>query len=74
MFALDLSKSLFTKPYLLGLLIFAIPIIIHNLIPLAIQKIKRSYIPVVLGASTGMMLLANICILTKKTVFIYFKF
>lgn len=74
MFVLDLSKGLFAKPYLLGLLIFSIPIVIHNLIPLAIQKIKRSYIPVVLGASTGMMLLANICILTKKTVFIYFKF
>jgi alginate O-acetyltransferase complex protein AlgI len=74
MFALDLSKSLFTKPYLLGLMIFAVPIIIHNLVPFAIRKIRRSYIPGVLGAFTGMMLLANICTLTKKTVFIYFKF
>jgi alginate O-acetyltransferase complex protein AlgI len=74
MFALDLSKSLFAKPYLLGLMIFAIPIIIHNLVPFAIRKIKRSYIPGILGTFTGMMLLANICILTKKTVFIYFKF
>jgi len=74
MFAMDFSKSFFMKPYLLGLLIFAIPIIIHNLVPFAIRKIKRSYIPGILGTFTGMMLLANICILTKKTVFIYFKF
>jgi alginate O-acetyltransferase complex protein AlgI len=55
-------------------LLYALPVIAHHLFPLLMQVVGRNRLGIVLGASTGVMLLLNIIIFSPTAVFIYFRF
>ena len=59
---------------LLAGLLFAIPVVAHNFVPLALKAAGRKRLGLILGASTGVMLLLNLVIQSPETVFIYFRF
>jgi alginate O-acetyltransferase complex protein AlgI len=59
---------------LLAGLVFAVPVVAHNFVPLALKAAGRKRLGLILGASTGVMLLLNLVVQSPETVFIYFRF
>jgi alginate O-acetyltransferase complex protein AlgI len=55
-------------------MLFAIPVIAHQLSPLLIRSVGLRQLPYVLGAGTGTMLLLDIVTYSPSKVFIYFRF
>ena len=60
-------------PLLAGF-VFAVPVVAHNFVPVALKAAGRKRLGLILGASTGVMLLLNFIIQSPETVFIYFRF
>ena len=59
---------------LLEPVLYAIPVIAHQLSPLLIRSVGLRRLPYVLGAGTGIMLLLDIVTYSPSKVFIYFRF
>jgi alginate O-acetyltransferase complex protein AlgI len=62
------------SPGLSVTLVFAVPVILHQLFPLILWRIGRRRLPSFFGAITGVLLLINIVVAAPGRVFIYFKF
>jgi len=57
-----------------ALLVLALPVIAHNCFPIFMTRIGRRNLGLVLGISSGVMLVLNIIIFSPTAVFIYFRF
>lgn len=66
--------NLKVSPGLSATLVFALPVILHQLFPLILWRVGRRRLPSFLGAITGMLLLIDITVAAPARVFIYFKF
>jgi alginate O-acetyltransferase complex protein AlgI len=55
-------------------LVFAAPILVHQLLPLLIPRIGRKKLPIYLGVMTGILLIADLTIVAPGKVFLYFSF
>jgi hypothetical protein len=60
-------------PILQGLL-FAAPLMAHQLSPLIIRRVGRRRLPYLLGAATAILVLLDIVVYAPSRVFIYFSF
>jgi hypothetical protein len=63
-----------TSPSVTSALVFAVPIVIHQFMPLLIPRIARKALPIYLGAMTGVLLICDITIVSPGRVFLYFSF
>jgi alginate O-acetyltransferase complex protein AlgI len=66
--------SFYVRSQILEPLLYAVPVVAHQLSPLLIRYLDRRHLPYVLGAGTGVMLLLTIVVHSHSKVFIYFKF
>ena len=71
---LTAARDYRVRPLLVFALIYALPVIAHNLFPLLMRAAGRKRLGFLLGASTGGMLLLNFIIFSPSAVFIYFRF
>jgi alginate O-acetyltransferase complex protein AlgI len=55
-------------------LVFALPVIAHQFLPLLIDRIGHRKLPLYLGAMTGVLLIFDLTISTSGRVFLYFSF
>lgn len=55
-------------------LLCAVPIVIHNWMPLALKLVPRRHLGLTLGLITAVLLVLNFTIYSPDSVFIYFKF
>jgi alginate O-acetyltransferase complex protein AlgI len=62
------------SPGLSGTLLFAIPVVLHQVFPLGLWRIGRKKLPSLLGVITGVLLLTDVIVAAPSRVFIYFKF
>jgi alginate O-acetyltransferase complex protein AlgI len=54
--------------------VFATPVVIHQLLPLLIPRIGFKRLPIYLGAMTGLLLIADLTIVSPSKIFLYFSF
>jgi hypothetical protein len=71
---MTVPSSFQLRNQLLEPMLYAIPVIAHQLSPLLIRSVGLRRLPYVLGAGTGIMLLLDIVIYSPSKVFIYFRF
>ncbi|MBR0735492.1 MBOAT family protein [Bradyrhizobium liaoningense] len=54
--------------------VFAAPVIVHQFLPLLISRIGRRRLPIILGAMTGVLAIADLIVAAPSKVFLYFAF
>jgi hypothetical protein len=62
------------SPSLACAAVFAAPVVIHQLLPLLIPSIGFKRLPIWLGMMTGLLLIADLTIVSPSKVFLYFSF
>jgi len=72
--AMAVPAAFHVRPQILEPLLYAMPVMGHQLSPLLIRYLDRRHLPFVLGTATGVMLLLTIVVQSQSKVFIYFKF
>jgi alginate O-acetyltransferase complex protein AlgI len=72
--AMVVPTSFYVRSQILEPLLFAVPVMAHQLSPFLIRHLGRRRLPYVLGAGTGVMLLLAIVVHSPSKVFIYFRF
>jgi alginate O-acetyltransferase complex protein AlgI len=55
-------------------LVFAVPVVAHQFLPLLIHRIGHRALPIYLGAMTGILLICDLTITSPSRVFLYFAF
>ena len=69
-----LTEGLSVSPAIAFAFVFAVPVIAHQFAPLLIPRIGVRRLPLYLGAMTGILLIANLTIVSPSKVFLYFSF
>lgn len=62
------------SPAIAFAMMFAAPVVIHQFLPLLISRIGHRQLPLYLGAMTGVLLIADLTLVSPSKVFLYFSF
>jgi alginate O-acetyltransferase complex protein AlgI len=68
------ANGLAVSPSLAFAAVFALPIVVHQVLPLLIPRIGIKRLPIALGWMTGVLLIADLAIVSPSKVFLYFSF
>jgi hypothetical protein len=68
------ANRLAVSPSIAFAAVFALPVVVHQLLPLLIPRIGIKRLPIYLGAMTGVLLIADLTIVSPSKVFLYFSF
>jgi alginate O-acetyltransferase complex protein AlgI len=72
--AMIVPTSFYVDSKILEPLLYAVPVMAHQLSPLLIRRLGQRRLPYVLGAGTGVMLLLDLVVASPSKLFIYFRF
>lgn len=72
--AMLVPTSFYVNAKILEPILYAVPVMAHQLSPILIRRLDHRRLAYVLGAGTGVMLLLDIVVTSPSKVFIYFKF
>jgi alginate O-acetyltransferase complex protein AlgI len=68
------ANGLAVSPSIAFAAVFALPVVIHQVLPLLIPRIGLKRLPIYLGAMTGALLIADLTVTSPSKVFLYFSF